>query len=222
MPGCTRLSGACGGSLARACVTEITSLQREQSTRTHAVYRASTSATPLCSTPPPPQQALDNRRSTWLAERRTLGGSAGADRGAKQRHDKLATGVHPVGLRMMLESMWPILPPLARAFQCGARSCTQPRFSATHPTIWRGRKEPRAFQQSAGGSPTFHPHGSHRWVGDGLRPASLASGRSPSSRTVRSGGARGPPEAPCAVQQCGNGAPAPLVSVSTDFPIKLG
>ena len=79
-------------------------------------------ATPVCSTPPPPQQALDNRRATWLAERRTLGGSAGADRGAKQRHDKLATGVHPVGLRMMLESMWPILPPLARAFQCGARS----------------------------------------------------------------------------------------------------
>ena len=38
----------------------------------------------------------------------------------------------------------------------------------------------------------------------------------------RSGGARGPPEAPCAVQQCGNGAPAPLVSVSTNFPIKLG
>ena len=37
-----------------------------------------------------------------------------------------------------------------------------------------------------------------------------------------SGPARGPPEAPCAAQQCGNGAPAPLVSASTDFPIKLG
>ena len=33
-----------------------------------------------------------------------------------------------------------------------------------------------------------------------------------------SGGARGPPEAPCAAQQCGNGAPALLVSTSTDFP----
>ena len=37
-----------------------------------------------------------------------------------------------------------------------------------------------------------------------------------------SGGGRGPPEAPCAAQQCGNGAPGPLVSTSTDFPIKLG
>ena len=37
-----------------------------------------------------------------------------------------------------------------------------------------------------------------------------------------SGGARGPPEAPCAAQQCGNGAPALLVSTSTDFPIKYG
>ena len=37
-----------------------------------------------------------------------------------------------------------------------------------------------------------------------------------------SGPARGPPEAPCAAQQCVNGAPAPLVSVSTDFPIKYG
>jgi len=35
-----------------------------------------------------------------LGWRRTLGGSAGADRGAKQRHDKLATGFHPVGLRI--------------------------------------------------------------------------------------------------------------------------
>ena len=34
--------------------------------------------------------------------------------------------------------------------------------------------------------------------------------------------ARGPPEAPCAAQQCGNGAPAPLVSVSTDFPNGYG
>ena len=37
-----------------------------------------------------------------------------------------------------------------------------------------------------------------------------------------SGGARGPPEAPCAAQQCGNGAPAQLVSVSTDFPNDYG
>ena len=38
-----------------------------------------------------------------------------------------------------------------------------------------------------------------------------------------SGGRRGPPEAaPCAAPQCGNGAPAPLVSVSTNFPIKYG
>jgi len=37
-----------------------------------------------------------------------------------------------------------------------------------------------------------------------------------------SGGRRGPPEAPCAAQQCGNGAPAPLVSVSTDFPNEYG
>ena len=34
-----------------------------------------------------------------------------------------------------------------------------------------------------------------------------------------SGGARGPPEAPCAAQQCGNGAPALRVAQSTDFPI---
>ena len=138
-------------------------LQREQSTRTHAVYRASTSATPLCSTPPPPQQALDNRRSTWLAAH-SLGGSAGADRGAKQRHDKLATGFHPVGLRMMLESMWPILPPLARAFQCGARSCTQPRFSATHMSrIQQYLVAEKSHEEGpfAGGSPTLHPHGSH-------------------------------------------------------------
>ena len=132
--------------LERLVVASVCFLQREQSTRTHAVYRASTSATPLCSTPPPPQQALDNRRATWLAERRTLGGSAGADRGAKQRHDKLATGFHPVGLRMMLESMWPILPPLARAFQCGARSCTQGRASLRPICPIQqsgGRKEPR-------------------------------------------------------------------------------
>lgn len=134
--------------LERVVVASVCFLQREQSTRTHAVYRASTSATPLCSTPPPPQQALDNRRATWLAERRTLGGSAGADRGAKQRHDKLATGFHPVGLRMMLESMWPILPPLARAFQCGARSCTQPRaslrpMSRIQPNIWWQKRATR-------------------------------------------------------------------------------
>lgn len=113
--------------------------------RAHTQYRASTPATPLCSTPPPPQQALDNRRSTWLAAH-ALGGSAGADRGAKQRHDKLATGFHPVGLRMMLESMWPILPPLARAFQCGARSCTQGRASLrpmSHPTIWWQKRATR-------------------------------------------------------------------------------
>ena len=36
-----------------------------------------------------------------------------------------------------------------------------------------------------------------------------------------SGGTRGPPEAPCAAPQCGNGAPALLVSTSTDFPINL-
>ena len=37
-----------------------------------------------------------------------------------------------------------------------------------------------------------------------------------------SGGRRGPPEAPCAAQQCGNGAPALLVSISTDFPNEYG
>ena len=37
-----------------------------------------------------------------------------------------------------------------------------------------------------------------------------------------SGGRRGPPEAPCAAQQCGNGAPALLVSTSTDFPNGYG
>ena len=35
--------------------------------------------------------------------------------------------------------------------------------------------------------------------------------------TRASGGARGPPEAPCAAPQCGNGAPAPLVSASTNY-----
>ena len=37
-----------------------------------------------------------------------------------------------------------------------------------------------------------------------------------------SGGRRGAPEAPCAAQQCGNGAPALRVAQSTNFPIKLG
>ena len=37
-----------------------------------------------------------------------------------------------------------------------------------------------------------------------------------------SGPARGPPEAPCAAPQCGNGAPALRVAQSTDFPIKYG
>ena len=37
-----------------------------------------------------------------------------------------------------------------------------------------------------------------------------------------SGGRRGPPEAPCAAPQCGNGAPALLVSASTDFPSNHG
>ena len=35
-------------------------------------------------------------------------------------------------------------------------------------------------------------------------------------------GEAGPPEAPCAAQQCGNGAPALLVSTSTDFPNDYG
>ena len=39
---------------------------------------------------------------------------------------------------------------------------------------------------------------------------------------VYSGGRRGPPEADRAPRQCGNGAPALLVSTSTNFPIKLG
>ena len=39
---------------------------------------------------------------------------------------------------------------------------------------------------------------------------------------LTSGPARGPPEAPCAAPQCGNGAPAPLVSASTDLSIKYG
>ena len=44
----------------------------------------------------------------------------------------------------------------------------------------------------------------------------------PVSDQEDSGPARGPPEAPCAEPQCGNGAPAQLVSVITDFPIKYG
>ena len=39
------------------------------------------------------------------------------------------------------------------------------------------------------------------------------------SRVRLLGGLRGPPEAPCAAQQCGNGAPALRVAQSTDFPI---
>ena len=34
-------------------------------------------------------------------------------------------------------------------------------------------------------------------------------------RPLRSGGARGPPEAPCAAQQCGNGAPALILAHTT-------
>ena len=131
--------------------------RRDDRRLTHACGRSQNSLRscllpPSC--PAPPQSAahrhLHSRLLTTaalLGWRRTLERPAGADRGAKQRHDKLATGVHPVGLRMMLESMWPILPPLARAFQCGARSCTQPRFSATHPTIW--------WQKRATGLPTI-------------------------------------------------------------------
>ena len=37
-----------------------------------------------------------------------------------------------------------------------------------------------------------------------------------------SGGRRGPPEAPCAAPQCGNGAPALRVAQSTDFPNDYG
>ena len=42
-----------------------------------------------------------------------------------------------------------------------------------------------------------------------------------STSTRTSGGRRGS-EAPCAAQQCGNGAPALLVSTSTDFPNEYG
>ena len=42
------------------------------------------------------------------------------------------------------------------------------------------------------------------------------------TKVTSSGGRRGPPEAPCAAPQCGNGAPAQLVSVSTDFPNDYG
>jgi len=168
MPGCTRLSGACGGSLARACVfshlSEI-SLQREQA-RAHTQYIGHLHL-------PPHSAAHRHLHSRLLTTAALLGWRSGAlsaarraptaVRGAKQRHDKLATGFHPVGLRMMLESMWPILPPLARAFQCGARSCTQPRFSATHCPIQQSVVAEKSHEEGpfAGGSPTLHPHGSH-------------------------------------------------------------
>ena len=62
-----------------------------------------------------------------------------------------------------------------------------------------------------------------KWASTGLGwGGGLSRLRTPSAAPWASGPARGPPEAPCAVQQCGNGAPAPLVSASTDFPIKLG
>ena len=48
--------------------------------------------------------------------------------------------------------------------------------------------------------------------------AASAGERRQRGRAPPSGGRRGPPEAPCAAQQCGNGAPAQLVSVSTNFP----
>ena len=55
---------------------------------------------------------------------------------------------------------------------------------------------------------------------DGLSTRPGAMNHSPNLATkFVSGGARGPPEAPCAAPQCGNGAPALLVSTSTDFPI---
>ena len=41
----------------------------------------------------------------------------------------------------------------------------------------------------------------------------------PKQGLYSSGGRRGPPEAPCAAPQCGNGAPALRVAQSTDFPI---
>ena len=41
-------------------------------------------------------------------------------------------------------------------------------------------------------------------------------------KIVASGPARGPPEAPCAAPQCGNGAPALRVAQSTDFPNGYG
>ena len=51
----------------------------------------------------------------------------------------------------------------------------------------------------------------------GCQPPSVSQ-----SAPRSSGGRRGPPEAPCAAPQCGKGAPALLVSISTDYPIKYG
>mmetsp|Transcript_11269 Transcript_11269/g.33036 ORF Transcript_11269/g.33036 Transcript_11269/m.33036 type:complete len:210 (+) Transcript_11269:467-1096(+) len=148
MPGCTRLSGACGGSLARACVfsvpTEI-SLQREQSTRTHAVYRASTSATPLCSTPPPPQQALDNRRSTWLAAHsRRLGGRRPRSKAAsRQTGDGLPPcgSAHDVGVDVADPAAARSRVPMRGTVLHTAALLCDPHVP--HPTISGGRKEPR-------------------------------------------------------------------------------
>ena len=63
-----------------------------------------------------------------------------------------------------------------------------------------------------------------------LRNATFGARSVDSSTTIaahrvigsRSGPARGPPEAPCAAPQCGNGALALRVAQSTDFPIKYG
>mmetsp|Transcript_22792 Transcript_22792/g.67917 ORF Transcript_22792/g.67917 Transcript_22792/m.67917 type:complete len:213 (+) Transcript_22792:528-1166(+) len=151
MPGCTRLSGACGGSLARACVfsvpTEI-SLQREQSTRTHAVYRASTSATPLCSTPPPPQQALDNRRSTWLAAHsRRLGGRRPrcAEQSSVTTNWRRASTLwvcasHDVGVDVADPAAARSRVPMRGTVLHTAALLCDP---LSHPTIRGGRKEPR-------------------------------------------------------------------------------
>ena len=75
---------------------------------------------------------------------------------------------------------------------------------------------------------TRHAHDTHSHTTSPLRapshgvPIPTPEEAPLSSEFFLSGGARGPPEAPCAVPQCGNGAPAPLVSVSTNFPNEYG
>ena len=70
----------------------------------------------------------------------------------------------------------------------------------------------------------WRPKGAARLIQVG-NPSSIGAvrdGSVPQQRRKTLWGGAGPPEAPCAAQQCGNGAPALILAHTTDFPNKYG